>query len=212
MQLHKLTIVCHGSWSPSGRPDPAHISELAAGAELLLAANAYFYTEGRVPRDCHPGTVYFSIGSGPSRDEPHAYEAWIRVLASEVYDPATYTFRDQLLGSITAWERGDLLHHPPEFARAHADLPGSLYSAIWGREAPIRTQVLRLSQRTAHAMDMLARRTPGGCRSVRLILDGAAILHLGGSSLEQELTEYSRKVKARGQVATAPDPSRRPRA
>jgi hypothetical protein len=212
MQLHKLTIVCNGSRSPSGRPDPPDISELTAGAELLLAANAYFYTEGRVPRDGHPGTGYFSIGGGSSRDEPRAYEAWVRVLASEVYDPATYTFRDQLLGSITAWERGDLLHHPPEFARAHADLPGSLYSAIWEREAPIRTQVLRLSQRTAHAMDMLARHSARGGRSLRLILDGAAILHLGPSSLEQELTEYSRKVKARGQVATGSDPSRRPRA
>lgn len=209
MQLHKLTIVCGGSRSPSGWPDPADISELAAGAELLLAANAYFYTEGRVPRDGHPISSYFNIGGGSSGNEPRAYEAWVRVLASEVYDPGTYTFRDQLLGSITAWERGDLLHHPPEFARAYAALPGSLYSAIWEREAPIRTHVLRLSQRTAHAMDMLVRRSAGG-PSLRLILDGAAILHLGRSSLEQELTEYSRKLRARGKLATGSDTSRRP--
>jgi hypothetical protein len=209
MQLHKLTIVCDGSRSPSGRPEPVDIAELAAGAELLLAANAYFYTEGCVPRDRHPGTGYFSVGGGSSGDVPRAYEAWVRVLASEVYDPATYSFRDQLLGSITAWERGDLLYHPPEFARAHAALPGSLYSAIWEREAPIRTQVLRLSQRTAHAMDMLTRSAAGGRRSLRLILDGAAILHLGRSSLEQELTEYSRKLRALGQVTTGSDTSRR---
>jgi hypothetical protein len=198
MQLHKLTIVWDGPRPQSNRLDDAVISELAAGAELLLVANAYFYTEGRVPRDGRPGTGYFSIGGGSPCDEPRAYEAWVRVIGSEVYDPATYTFREQLLGSVTAWERGDLLHHPPEFVRSHAALPGSFYSAIWEREPPMRTQVLRLAQCTAQAMDMIARPAGKAGLSLRLILDGAAILHLGRSSLEQELAEYSRKLRARG--------------
>ena len=198
MQLHKLTIVWDGPSAQSNRLDAAAISELAAGTELLLVANAYFYTEGRVPRDGRPSTGHFSIGSGSPSDVPRAYEAWVRLVGSEVYDPATYAFREQLLGSVTAWARGDLLHHPPEFARAHAALPGSLSSAIWEGEPPIRTQILRLSQRTAQGMDMIARPAAKTGLSLRLILDGAAILQLGRSSLEQELAEYSRKLRARG--------------
>jgi hypothetical protein len=199
MQLHKLTLVWDGARMQSARLDPAAISGIAAGAELLLTANAYFYTEGHVPRDGHTGTGHFSIGGGTSSDQPHAYAAWVRVLGSEVYDPATYPFKDQLLGSITAWERGEMLR-PPKFARAHAALPNSRYSAIWDGEPPVRTQVVRLSHRTMQAMHMIARPAADAGLPLRVILDGAAILHLGRTSLEQELAEYSRRLRDRGQM------------
>ena len=199
MQLHRLTIVGEGSRAPSEQLDPNHMSEVAAGVELLLSANAYFYTEGRVPRDGHPSTGYFSFGSASSSDELRAWEAWVRIRGSEVYDPTTYTFSDQLLGSIAAWDRGDLLPRPPELARAHAvPLPGVPYNATWENEPPIRTQILRLSRCTARAMDMIARSAANTGLALSFILDGAVVLRLGCSSLEQELAEYSRRVRGRG--------------
>jgi hypothetical protein len=202
MQTHKLTLACDGRQAALGWLDAADIPDVTMGAKRLLATSAHFYTEGRVPRNTETKTDYFRMDGGSPGGEPWAYDVLIKVLGSEVYDVAKYTFRDHLLSMLVAWKNGTSFH-PPEFLRLQPLLhvSGNLNSAICESEPPLNAQLLRLSQRTSQAMDLVTRPLAKSASELRLMLDDAGLISFERRSREWEIAEYSRRLKAQETIA-----------
>jgi hypothetical protein len=195
MREHTLILTCEGRTAGHGRLDAADIPDLTEGAKWLLTTSAHFYTVGRVPRNTVTKTRHFCVEGGSPGGRPWSYTAWIRIFGSDVYDVNKYTFRDHLLSTLAAWQKGGTFQ-PPEFLEIQPLLhaSGRLNSPICDNEPLRELELLRLSERTSRAMDFITRPVGTSAAVLQLAFDGVVVMSFDRRSREWELAEYSRRT------------------
>ena len=167
------------------------------GAKRLVATQAHYYAEGAVPRNTETNSYYFRIGGGSPGGIPWRYELSLEILGSEVHDASKYPFKDHFLGAIRAWRDGTWFE-TPEFIRVQPVLgiPSKQNSTICDGEAPLRAQLLRLSERTSQAMDMITHPLGQSASELRIVFDNAIIFTSDRRSRDWEITEHLRRLRA----------------
>ena len=198
MQSHKLTIRIDGKLARDGKLDSADIPDVTMGVKRLLATQAHYYTEGTVPRNTETNTKYFRMtGGAPGRPVPWTFDSYIYIEGSEVFDVGKYTFKDHFQLAVKAWRDGAWFE-VPEFVMLQPTLSiaSKQNSAIFSNAAPLRAELLRLSERTSQAFDLVTRPLGGSASSLQMLLDDAIILAPDRRSRDWEISEYVRRLKS----------------
>jgi len=128
---HYLTLKYRGLLADENRMDAADRPVAGDGAKQVLAAMAYAYCYGDVPRNKLTDNRNFYIHSTADKIGSYEVALVVGILGSAIYDVAKYSFFEYAVPTYQAWLE-DRYFNPPEFARIEPH-----FERVDGGNAPI---------------------------------------------------------------------------
>lgn len=212
MTDHTLTLCYDGRRAAHGALLPSASKQVIAGAQALLSAHGYYFTQAMVPDRLLDRSDYFEIND-LARSDGDTWRADFRIdVASDEYsDTKKFGFGAFFAASYRAWLEKKLCGDPPYDRRQpilaypahHANIAASDDSV------PSMTHRRRLYAKLSDAMALIT--APIGASSTSLelfwdgkLLDTRASRHYSDADIEDALVAIKLRTPPKVQAANAP--------